>query len=62
MSTPREKAAKAGESKYYGSPCKKCANTLRYTTNDSCVDCAKGHAKAHKGRIAALLRQSKAQN
>jgi len=62
MSTPREKAARLGDTKYYGSACKKCGNTLRYTMNNSCIDCAKGHAKAHKGRIADLIRQSKAVN
>jgi len=59
MSSPRVMAAKAGETKYYGSPCKKCGKSLRYTMNNSCIDCAKGHAKAHKGRIAELIRQSK---
>ena len=28
-----------GQIHYNGAPCKKCGNTLRYTTNYSCIVC-----------------------
>jgi hypothetical protein len=37
-----------GERKYHGNPCKLCGNTLRYRSNDSCVECRKREIKHRK--------------
>lgn len=38
---PRQIALEKGEKFYQGKPCKKCANTLRYTSMTGCVNCTK---------------------
>jgi hypothetical protein len=37
--TPRQAAIAAGEKRYHGKPCRKCANTERYTMGRHCVVC-----------------------
>jgi hypothetical protein len=38
---PRQIAIDNNESTYHGKPCKKCENTLRYTSMTGCVSCTK---------------------
>jgi hypothetical protein len=38
---PRQIASENGEKFYDGKPCKKCGNTLRYTSMTGCVSCTK---------------------
>jgi len=38
---PRQVASEKGEKFYDGKPCKKCGNTLRYTSMTGCVICTK---------------------
>ncbi len=38
---PRQIASEKGEKFYRGKPCKKCGNTLRYTSMTGCVNCTK---------------------
>ncbi len=38
---PRQIAAEKGEKFYQGKACKKCRNTLRYTSMTGCVNCTK---------------------
>jgi hypothetical protein len=38
---PRQIAVEKNEKFYHGKPCKKCANTLRYTSMTGCVNCIK---------------------
>jgi uncharacterized Zn finger protein (UPF0148 family) len=38
---PRQIATEKGEKFYQGKPCKKCGNTLRYTSMTGCVNCTK---------------------
>ncbi len=38
---PRQVASEKGEKFYDGKPCKKCGNTLRYTSMTGCVNCTK---------------------
>lgn len=40
MTTPRKLAAKNGEPRYEGGPCKTCGGTTRYTANATCVVCS----------------------
>lgn len=60
MDSPRIEAAKKGEKRYQGKPCKACGETLRYTINSGCVACtAKATAKTTEN-IKALIQQAKA--
>jgi hypothetical protein len=38
---PRQSASEKGEKFYHGKQCKKCGNTLRYTSMTGCVNCIK---------------------
>ena len=38
---PRQIATENGEKFYQGKPCKKCGNSLRYTSMTGCVNCTK---------------------
>ena len=40
-----------GQIHYNGAPCKKCGNTLRYTTNYSCVLCESKRIKRKNKNI-----------
>ncbi len=52
MESPRIQAARQGQRKYTGKPCKACGETLRYTINSACVACTN---KA-KGKDASLIK------
>jgi len=48
-------AAKAGRRFYLGRPCQ-CGSSVRYTTNASCVVCAKDRAVSYNSKIRDALR------
>lgn len=60
MDSPRIEAAKKGEKRYQGKPCKTCGGTERYTVNTGCVQCAARSAKRNADSIKTLLEQAKA--
>ena len=60
MSSPRIEAAKRGERKYTGKPCKACSETLRYTINSACVACTNRAKEKDLNNIKTLLEQAKA--
>lgn len=60
MTTAREKASRLGNSKYKGAPCKKCGNTMRYTSNAACVECTKRVAQENTDRLRQQLKDAKA--
>lgn len=60
MDSPRINAAKNGERKYIGKPCKACGETLRYTINAACVACTNKAKVKSDDTIRSLLDQAKA--
>lgn len=59
MTSPRLIAAKNGQRRYEGKPCKVCGNTEKYVINASCVACAKQASNASKEIFRQHLQQSK---
>ena len=55
MNSPRLEAAKNGERRYQGKPCKKCGDTLRYTINSACVACTLKAKEKDASTIRELL-------
>jgi len=55
METPRIAAAKKGERKYHGKPCRNCGNTERLTTTGACVICNRRCSKQHRDDIRKML-------
>ena len=53
MHTNRLDAAKAGQNKYLGKPCRRCGNRIRYIYNCDCIDCGRARAAryARENRI-----------
>ena len=60
MSSPRVIAAKNGDRKYQGKPCKTCGCTERYTTTAACVECAKKTSSENSRMIRQHLQEAKA--
>ena len=60
MASPRIEAARAGQRKYTGKPCKVCGNTERYVINAGCVDCTKKSKNASENKIREIMDQAKA--
>jgi hypothetical protein len=58
MESPRIVAAKAGQRKYTGKPCKACGATLRYTINSACVACTLKAREQDSSSIKALLEKA----
>lgn len=55
MESPRILAAKAGQRKYTGKPCKTCGATLRYTVSCACVACTNRAREEDRKGIKAIL-------
>jgi hypothetical protein len=55
VNSPRLEAAKNGEKRYQGKPCKACGQTLRYTINSACVACTLKAREKDAENIKALL-------
>lgn len=55
MISPRIEAAKKGEKRYQGKPCKSCGDTVRYTTNSACVSCTLKAREKDSENIKALM-------
>lgn len=60
MSSPRMEAARQGQRKYTGKPCKVCGCTERYVTNAGCVECVKKSKAASAFKFKEIIEQSKA--
>jgi hypothetical protein len=58
MSGKRMQAARLGEKKFKGNPCKVCGGTERYTASGGCVACASKHSKVYRERIQETMKQS----
>jgi hypothetical protein len=56
MDEKRMQAARLGERRYKGNPCKKCGERLRYTVNGNCVACSQEHATKYRKRISDLIK------
>lgn len=54
--SPRDVAARSGQRRYIGKPCKKCEATERYTINAACVACTLQSNKKETDRIKELLK------
>ena len=57
--SPRDIAARSGQRRYEGKPCKTCGGTERYTINSACVACTLASNKKETDRIKELLLASK---
>lgn len=55
VNSPRIEAAKNGQRKYQGKPCKTCSGTERYTINSACVACTLKAKEKDAENIKALL-------
>ena len=55
MESPRTAAAKKGERRYQGSPCRICGHTIRLTTTGACVSCNRRNSKQHRDDIRKML-------
>lgn len=55
-SSPRLDAAKSGQSKYEGKPCRRCGGTTRWTINCTCVRCSNIRTKEGVRKRRALIR------
>jgi hypothetical protein len=58
LESPRIQAAKNGQRKYTGKPCKACGETLRYTINSACVACTNKAKGKTDDAIRAMLDQA----
>lgn len=58
MASPRIEAARKGERKYTGKPCKVCGNTERYVINAGCVECTKKSKTQSQSKIKELLSEA----
>ena len=57
--SPRQDAAKRGEQKYQGAPCKNGHAGLRYVSTGQCIDCMQAANKAYTANIRKLLAEAK---
>ncbi len=55
MENQRIVAAKNGEGKYVGSPCKHCGATKRYVISGNCVACSGIRAKQSRNKVRDTL-------
>lgn len=58
MTSIRFIAAKKGERKYIGNPCRVCGNTERYTINGACIACSKNARKKDMDKVRELLKKA----
>ena len=58
MSSPRINAARNGERKYTGKPCKACGETEKYVINAACVSCTKKAREEATKKVKQLLEQA----
>lgn len=59
MSSPRVIAARNGDRKYTGKPCKACGCTERYTSTAACIVCQKKAAIENTNKIRQHLQEAK---
>lgn len=56
---PRTEAARNGESKYLGNPCKKGHEGWRYTTSGGCIGCVIATNQTYRDGFVKLLKEAK---
>jgi hypothetical protein len=59
VSSPRIEAARLGQRKYTGKPCKACGETEKYVINAACVACTKNAKTANESKIREIMDQAK---
>lgn len=59
MASPRIEAARQGQRKYNGKPCKVCGETEKYVINAACVACTKNSKSANESKIREIMDQAK---
>jgi transcription initiation factor IIE alpha subunit len=57
----RMDAAKRGEKRFIGSPCRVCGSALRRTDNGACIECLKRHSKVYREKFKAALIEANSQ-
>jgi len=60
VASPRIEAARQGQRKYTGKPCKTCGETEKYVINAACVACTKNSKSASESKIREIIEQAKA--
>jgi len=60
VTSPRIQAAREGQRRYTGKPCKVCGETEKYVINAACVACTKKAKSASENKIREILEQAKA--
>jgi hypothetical protein len=60
LASPRIDAARNGERKYIGKPCKSCGQTDRYVINAACVCCTKKASNNNALKVKEMIEQAKA--
>lgn len=60
MDEKRLEAAKRGDKKYIGKPCRSCGAVERFVGNNSCTACAEKHSNKHRAKIKEILAKAKA--
>lgn len=61
MDQVRTEAAKQGQSRYNGKPCRVCGNTERYVLSNNCVACSKEATKKARVKYKELIDQARAE-
>ena len=59
MTSPRIDAARKGERRYIGKPCKVCGTTEKYVINARCVACTKQASRAATDLIKQHIQSAK---
>lgn len=60
MEDKRLEAAKLGQKRYQGQPCRVCGNNERFVTNGNCVECSKEYVRKSRAKYKALIEQARA--
>ena len=55
----RMDAARLGQIKYLGTPCKRGHNGWRYTASGGCIQCLEASNQAYRDNVKTLLKEAK---
>lgn len=58
MTSPRINAARSGQRKYIGKPCKSCGEKEKYVVNAACVACTKKASAEGNRKVKWILEES----
>lgn len=61
MENSRIEAAKQGNLRYQGRPCRACGSTERFVSNGNCVPCSQEHVRKYREKIREQLNQARAE-